>query len=102
MVFLAQPISFGQSVFQLTPSSLAFPELLHMNQRESRQAPRVCAWNRVAACFKQGQVEGTNQGSERGEGQGEARNNPIFASLTKENEGLEPGWLELAVEKPLL
>lgn len=29
-------------------------------------------------------------------------NNPVFASLTKENEGLEPGWLERTVEKPLL
>lgn len=53
-------------------------------------------------------MEGTNGGSEREEGQGEgcpaARhrtgNNPIFASLTKENEGLEPGWLKLSVEKP--
>lgn len=55
-------------------------------------------------------MEGTNGGSEREEGQGEScldarhkiGNNPIFASLTKENEGLEPGWLELTVEKPLL
>lgn len=29
-------------------------------------------------------------------------NNPVFASLTKENEGLGPAWLALTVENPLL
>lgn len=54
-------------------------------------------------------MEGTNGGSEERKGRERAAllrdtkpNNPIFASLTKENEGLEPGWLELTVEKPLL
>lgn len=57
---------------------------------------------------EQGQVNGTVRASEgREEGQGKsclpARqswvNNWVFASLTKENEGLAPGGLELSGEK---
>lgn len=71
-----------------------------------------CAWNGFSAPSEQGQVNGTNGGSERWGEEGRERvatwqdtkpgNNPVFASLTKENEGPEPGWLELTVEKPLL
>lgn len=53
---------------------------------------------------QQGQVKGTTEALRAGE-EGRERaaslqdtkpgNNPVFASLTKKNEGLEPGWLEL-------
>lgn len=64
------------------------------------QIPRCCGWNSFSAASEQGQVRDTIGDSER-EGKGRKRvawlqedtkleNNPIFASLTKENEGPEP------------
>lgn len=73
------------------------------------QAPRVCAWNTVSACFRSGSSGRHKRGSEERKGRGRAASlqdtkpgTTLFASLTKENEGLEPGWLELTLEKPLL